>query len=114
MSCAWLSVRLSLNNMVPVYILCAEPKWKGDSGRSSAMIDMDSVHVQNFNYFAATVKDVFTYMIDRLNLGTSDTHILCTLGMRRIEDNNVLLVEANKMRRLASAKQGLYYELVVK
>ena len=33
--------------------------------------------------------------------------------MRRIDDRNASLAEANKMRSLASAKQGLYYELVV-
>lgn len=106
-------VWLSLKKFVPVYVLCASPIWKGDPGKSGVTIDMDHVRVQHFNYFHATIADVFTYMIDRLQLATSDGRTLRTLGMRRINDHGASLAEANKMRSLASAKQGLYYELVV-
>lgn len=72
---------------------------------------MDHVQTQWFNYFEATVNDVFTYMIHRLQLGRSETHTLRTLGLRSL-NHDMSLIEANKMRTLASAKQGLYYELV--
>ena len=107
----FIRIWLSVQKMVPVYILCTEVVWKGEPGRSGAQIDMEHVHIQCFNYFDATVNDVFTYMVHRLQLGRSETHTLRTLGLR-VLDHDMRLIEANKMRSLVSAKQGLYYELV--
>ncbi|OUT56031.1 MAG: hypothetical protein CBB71_18705 [Rhodopirellula sp. TMED11] len=73
----------------------------------------DDSEAQHFNYYHATLRDVFHYMIERLDMGSADTHFLRTLAGRTLFDLDQTLYASNRgrSRQTVSIRGGLFFEL---
>ena len=68
---------------------------------------------QLFNYYHATLHDVFELMIERLGVGAAATHVLRSSGCRELPDLRQTLYEANRQRSIEDVCKhgGLYLEI---
>ena len=60
---------------------------------------------QNFNYFRATLGDVFTCLIERRGMGSAATHALRSTAGRELLDLSQTLYEANRKRCIDGVRE---------
>ena len=62
----------------------------------------DDTQVQQFHYTAATLHDVFRFLIEDVGMGSRNTHYVCAVSGRKLTHLGQTLFQANKGRRLPS------------
>ena len=96
-----------------------DPVWvsvyTGDSAerKGNAIYLLAGSEVQLFDYYNASLLDVFEYLIERCGMGTAATHFLRTGSGRKLLDLRLVLYEVNRRRSLAEVRRrgGLCLEL---